>query len=123
MESKGTLTHLEQLKAEYREKFKAEAPKVKQIDLMCFRLRCSTVMNPRNIKFTHRGLRLAKQTCTRKNCPRNRFYAALAKYREMLDRTRPFRQQNDDAHSRAFWWGIVEKWKAKLQSALHMEEA
>jgi len=111
VQGKGSLTELEQLKKEHGPRFKTEAPKVKRIDLPCFKVRCSTAMNPDRLKFTWRGLRVARGTCTRKTCP----LVTLGKYKEMLDRTRAFRRANDDSDSRAFWWGVVADWKRRFR--------
>lgn len=108
---KGTLTDLERLKIEHRKAFKATAPRVKQIDLPCYEVRCSTALNPDRLKFSWRGLRVKKTTCTRKTCP----LATLETYLEVLEHTRPFRQRNDDTDSRAFWWGVVANWKRRFQ--------
>ena len=108
---KGTLTKLKQLKAEHREAFKATAPRVKKLDLPCYEIRCSTAMQPSRLKFTWRGLRVVRGTCTRKTCP----LVTLETYLEVLERTRPFRQHNEDADSRAFWWGVVADWKRRFQ--------
>lgn len=108
---KGSLAKLAELKEERRETFKAAAPKVKRVDLPCFRVRCRTALNPDRLNFTWRGLRLARGTCTRKTCP----LVTLEKYKEMLERTRAFRQSNDDPDSRAFWWGVVRNWKKRFR--------
>jgi hypothetical protein len=110
-EGHGTLTDLAKLKKEWGPRFKQAAPKIKAIDLPCFKVRCKTAMNPNRVKFSWRGLRVAKTTCTRATCP----LVTLEKYLEMLERTRAFRQRNDDPESRAFWWGIVEKWKERFR--------
>ena len=70
MKGKGSLSKLERLKAEHREKFKAEAPKVKKIDGRCFELRCPTAINPRRLKYRGGSLHLIGANCTRKRCPR-----------------------------------------------------
>lgn len=103
---KGTLTE-----KEYSPRFKAAAPKVKAIDLDCFKVRCKTALNPAHIKFSWRGLRRAQGTCTRATCP----LVTLEKYLEMLERTRGFRQRNDDPDSRAFWWSVVRDWKKRFR--------
>ena len=66
---KGTLTELEKLKAKYREKFKAEAPKVKRINQRCFDLLCPTAIGRVGLD-GGRQLRVKRSTCTNKRCPR-----------------------------------------------------
>jgi hypothetical protein len=110
-EGHGTLTDLAELKKEWGPRFKEAAPKVKRIGLDCFKVRCSTALNPARLKFSWRGVRLAKATCTRATCP----LVTLEKYLEMLERTRAFRQRNDDPESRAFWWGVVGEWKKRFR--------
>lgn len=110
---KGSLLRLEELKAEHRERFRAAAPKVKQIDVMCFRLRCPTALNPNRLKGTWRGLRLAKGTCTRRTCPRE----VLEIYLRVLNDTRTWRQEGD-SFSRRFWRDIALYWQNKLRKLL-----
>jgi len=110
-EGHGTLTELDQLKKEWGPRFKEAAPKIKRIGLDCFKVRCSTALNPARLKFSWRGVRLAKTRCTRATCP----LVTLEKYLEMLERTRSFRQRNDDPESRAFWWSVVGEWKKRFR--------
>jgi len=62
---------LERLKAEYAEKFRAAAPKVKRINEKCFKLLCPTAIA--RVGLAKGGyLRVSKPTCTRKRCPREK---------------------------------------------------
>jgi hypothetical protein len=66
---KGTLAELERLKAEYREKFKAEAPKVRRINRRCLDLLCPQAIGRVGLDRGGR-LRIKRVTCTNKRCPK-----------------------------------------------------
>jgi hypothetical protein len=110
MTGKGTLTDLERLKAEYAEKFRRAAPKVKRIGKRCFAIHCSTV-SPARLKRSGGNLRLAKGTCTRKTCP-------WEEYRRVLDRTRAWRRDKNRPVMAGIWWDTVERERKKLRRKL-----
>ena len=66
---KGSLSKLEQLKAEHADEFRAAAPKTRRIEQECFDLLCPTAIGRVGLA---KGdyLRVEKPTCTRKRCPR-----------------------------------------------------
>lgn len=70
-EGKGSLTKLEQLKAEYGPKFKAAAPKRRKIDQECGDLLCPYAL--RHVRPDRRGLLWIKnEWCAEKRCPKER---------------------------------------------------
>lgn len=72
----GSLSKLEQLKAEYAEKARAEAPKYRPIDQACFDLLCPYAIG--EVGMDRGGvLRTDRKTCKRKRCPKEK---AMHKY-------------------------------------------
>lgn len=105
-QGKGSLSKLEELKAEHVPRFKVVAKQCKRSD-ECIKIRCIHAI--RYLAMGPSGLRLRGGYYKRRSCPR----LLIPLYLDMLRRTRLYRQQ-DCRWTRQRWWEPIRARRAQI---------